>query len=326
MQPPVLPAAFCDRLCEIYPATATRDDAEDTLASMVSPKCCGFRINRLRYTGTPEALLTSLRQEGLNPQPLASLPGAYWVGAAERSQLAHSQAAQTAQIYLTNPSSQLAAAVLAVEPGEEVLDLAAAPGGKTLQLAEKMQNQGRIGAVEVVKQRFHRMRANLERHGVTLAECYLQDGRSVGAKCPERFDRVLLDAPCSSEARFRSGEPKSFRHWSDRKIRDCSHKQNGLLRSAFRCLKPGGILVYSTCSFAPEENELCIHRLLRKFPDARLLPVCIELDRFRPGLTQWRGKELHQSLSATRRVIPDRHWDGFFLARITKVAPSQSGR
>jgi 16S rRNA (cytosine1407-C5)-methyltransferase len=108
----------------------------------------------------------------------------------------------------------LAPLALAPRPGETVLDLAAAPGGKTLQLAALMQNSGRLSAVEAVKGRFFRLRANLERGGVTNARTFLMDGRAVGRKCPEMFDRVLLDAPCSSEARFSRLDPRSWAHWS----------------------------------------------------------------------------------------------------------------
>lgn len=95
-----------------------------------------------------------------------------------------------------------------------MLDLAAAPGGKTLQMAAMMQDRGRIAAVEAVRTRMFKLQANLRRHGPTIVKTYLTDGRTVGRKTPERFDRVLLDSPCSSEARFQRADPGSWRHWS----------------------------------------------------------------------------------------------------------------
>ena len=108
---------------------------------------------------------------------------------------------------------------------EEVLDLAAAPGGKTLAIAALMNNTGRIAAVEPIRGRFHRMQANLRRCGVSNVQFYQRDGRSVGRLVPERFDRVLLDAPCSSESRMRWLDQQSFEQWSLRKIRETQRKQ-----------------------------------------------------------------------------------------------------
>ena len=162
-------------------------------------------------------------------------------------------AASDGQIYIQNPSSYFAVATLAPNPEEEVLDLAAAPGGKTLAMAVRMQNTGRIAAVEPIRGRFHRMQANLRRCGVNNVQYYQRDGRSVGRAVPERFDRVLLDAPCSSESRMRWQDQQSFGHWSLRKVRRRSVSKEP---AAFAyAAQPGGEYVLHPC-FAPEENEL----------------------------------------------------------------------
>lgn len=225
-------------------------------------------------------------------------------------------------IYPMNPSSLVAARALDAQPGDEVLDLAAAPGGKSLVLASALtvdgEATGRLACVEPVKPRFHRLRANLERCGVRQVDTYLRDGRGVGRAVPERFDRVLLDAPCSSEARVRLDEPDSWRHWSPRKIKECARKQRGLLRSAFAALKPGGTLVYCTCSFAPEENEAIVEGLLTREPGARLVPVELTIDApTRPPVSAW-GRNRY-ALEHAHRVLPDALWDGFFIARIRKA-------
>ena len=153
--------------------------------------------------------------------------------------------------------------------GEEyILDLGAAPGSKTLQLAELMGNQGRIWAVESVRGRFFRLRDNLARHGAENVQIHLADGTRIWRRHSERFDRVLLDAPCSSEGRFHADAPKTYAYWSQKKIAEASRKQRRLCYSAVQCLKPGGVLVYSTCTFAPEENEAIINRVLRQFAGA----------------------------------------------------------
>lgn len=252
-----------------------------------------------------------------NPcEPVPGLEGCFLVPPAERASLLADPAVTAGHVYPINPSSVLAANALTVDESMEVLDLAAAPGGKTLLLAIAMNNRGRIAAVEAVKGRFHRMRANLERCGVRNVQAYLADGRSIGRKVPERFDRVLLDAPCSSEARIRLDDPGSYAHWKPRKVKEAARKQRGLIRSAFAALKPRGELLYCTCSFAPEECELIVDYLLNAEPAARLLPL--NHTPGRSGLRSWAGRDLKDSLDGCRRILPDGTYDGFFLARIGK--------
>ena len=145
----------------------------------------------------------------------------------------------------------------------------------------------------------------------------------MGALTPERFDRVLLDAPCSSEARFDLNDPDSMAHWSPGKVREVAHKQKRLLLSAIHALKPGGVLVYSTCSFAPEENECIVHAALHKLGDAvEVTPVEIPV-LHQPGLTEWDGKMLNPQLAHSVRVLPDSLVDGFYLARLVKQRSTQ---
>lgn len=249
---------------------------------------------------------------------LPDLDDCFTLPARDRDALMVHPAVEAGAAYPMNPSSVLAVRALGAQPGQEVLDLAAAPGGKTLQLAIAMENQGRIAAVEVVKGRFHRMRANLARCGVSSVEFYLADGRTIGRKVPARFDRVLLDAPCSSESRIRLHEPASYRHWSARKTREMVRKQRGLIRSAYLALKPGGELIYCTCAFSAEENEGVVDYLLQRAPEAELLEVDVPEGRSLAGLVSWRGKPLDPRLSACRRILPDTLFDGFFIARIRK--------
>ena len=238
----------------------------------------------------------------------------------QRRELSESEACLRGEIYLQNLSSMIPPLVLNPQSGERILDLAAAPGGKALQMAGMMANRGKISAVESVRGRFFRLRANLENHGAILVQTYLKDGIKVWRSCPEQFDRVLLDAACSAEGRFNVNEPSSYGYWSTKKIREMQRKQKRLLFSAVQCLKPGGTLVYSTCTFAPEENEVVVDSVLKRFGEALCLeelgkpPVAVQ-----EGLICWRNRGLHPDLQRAWRILPDGIMEGFFACRLRKL-------
>lgn len=310
-----LPPIFLQRLQTLFP----EPKLAGVIASFSQEKATAFRVNTLK-TSTGE-LKARLMAEGINTEFLPGLADALWLPATDRQRLTHSPLLTEGLLYIQNPSSMLAAWALGAEPGEEILDLAAAPGGKTLYLACQMQNQGRIAAVEAVKPRFFRLCANLKRCGVTIAQTYLKDGRQVGRLCPGRFDRVLLDAPCSAEAGFSTRDPTTYAYWKLRKIQEMQRKQYQLLCSAIDALKNGGVLIYSTCTFAPEENEEVIHKALLQFPgELTIEPLELPLGDSQPGLTQWGSDRFHPDLVHSVRVLPDGMMEGFFICRIRKGA------
>ncbi|MEM7077761.1 MAG: RsmB/NOP family class I SAM-dependent RNA methyltransferase [Pseudomonadota bacterium] len=257
------------------------------------------------------------------PGKRLALPASWYAGGGQAvfaapREFTHEALAGSGMVWIQNLASMFVVTQLGVQANEEILDLAAAPGGKTLAIAAAMGGAGRLAAVEPIKNRFHRMQANFARCGVEVA-CYQRDGRGVGKATPERFDRVLLDAPCSSQARMRWSAPASFAHWRRGKVKEMQRKQKSLLRSAYAALKPGGVLVYSTCSFAPEENELVVAHLLRK-TTAQILPLQDHGFEMVPGLSVFAGKALPSILSQTGHLLPSELVDGFYVARIAKPA------
>jgi len=283
------------------------------------PACVGFRVHTLR--GEEGEALKALRSAGLTPEPIPARRVAYSVPIEQRTALTHSPLCDAGALYVMNPSSMLAVEALDPQPGEEVLDLASAPGGKSLLIADQMQNEGRLACVEPVKGRFFRLKENLKRGGVSIAQLYQADGIQVGRKVPARFDRVLLDAPCSSEARVRLSDPDSWAHWSPRKVKETSRKQRKLLLSALQSVKVGGRVVYSTCALSPEENEGVISYALRRFEgEVEVRPHGLKALPQLTGRVEWPGLRIDPRCAQALRVSPDGLYDAFFLCVLTRHA------
>lgn len=298
---------FADRIVEIY----GESDAKRIFKALAtSGGLVCYWPNPLRQGGQELKLPGRPLHDGLTLR---------WCD--DRSLITQSEAAAKGQIYVQSASSFYAVEMLDLRENMEVLDLSAAPGGKTIAMAARMNNTGRIAAVEPIARRFHRLRANVERCGVTNVDFYQRDGRGVGRAVPGRFERVLLDTPCSSEARIRWDNPLTYRHWRLKKLKETQRKQKALIMSAFQALKPGGVLVYCTCSFAPEENELVMAHLLRR-TDAEIDPLTTKVEGIplRSGLTRWRRRQMPDALAGTLRIFPDTPWDGFYIARVRKPA------
>ena len=314
-----LPAEFLSRVERLWPAPRL----DGWRRSLRAPPAAAFRVNTLM--AAEEEAVAELRRDGISPQPLEWPPGAWVAPPEQRRALVDSGAAREGRVYVQNPSSMVPVLLLDPRPGEEILDLAAAPGGKTVQIAGLMENRGRIAAVDSVKGRFHRLRRNLERCGVTIARTYLADGSGVGRKVPERFDRVLLDAPCTSEGRFRAGDPASFRYWGPKKIRDMARKQKSMAISAVRALKPGGVLVYCTCTLAPEENEAIVDGLLERWGEIlEVEPLDLPEPFTAPVLREWEGRDFHPGVERCARLAPDETREGFFVARLRKRGSAEA--
>jgi 16S rRNA (cytosine1407-C5)-methyltransferase len=308
-----LPPAFLERLRLILP----QQYYQSALASFAQPGRCTFRVNTLKTTIA--GCISDLRLLGLELRPWEFIAEGFSVAAEQREALVYAAAHQRGEIYIQNYSSMVPPRLLKVEPGQEVLDLAAAPGGKTLHLAAIMGDRGRLAAVELVKRRFHRLRHNVERSGASIVHLYCKDGSVVGRQVPGRFNRVLLDAPCSSESRFTLAQPKSWSYWSENKIAQMQRKQKQLLYSAVLAAKPGGLIAYSTCSFAPEENELVVAHVLKKFAgQLSLEEIDLPIANTMAGLGQWRGREINPALQRAVRILPTATMSGFFVCLLRK--------
>ena len=221
--------------------------------------------------------------------------------------------------YIQQGSTGVAAPLLAPRPGERVLDLCAAPGGKTTHIADLMQDRGCIVAVDRNENRIRALLGNMYRTVHPNVLVVAGDGRSLpdGAL----FDRVLVDAPCSAEGTLRrkGGKPRGQTAKFRRQV---PLRQEALLRRAIALTRPGGTILYSTCTFAPEENEAVVDRVLKDAP-VTLEPITIEAPHA-PGLTSFEDQQFDRSLAGACRIYPH-HFDsgGLFLARLRRIGGNE---
>ena len=210
----------------------------------------------------------------------------------------------------------------APEPGEWVLDLAAAPGGKATHLASLMQNEGLLVVNEVTQGRVRALGENLERCGVRHALITSERVEKLAARWGAVFDRVLLDAPCSGEGMFRKSD-EARAQWREYLVKSCAVRQTELLGDAAQLVKPGGVLVYSTCTFAPEENEKVVAAFLGNHPGFELLPL--ELSGASPGRPDWTTAPA-KGLERTARFWPHLSpGEGHFIAKLKRISGRTAG-
>ena len=290
------------------------------LSWLAEPLPKSFRVNALK--AAPAGALSLLAEEGIHCVPAPWHPDAFVIDSTlERHALGNTLAHFLGQIYVQDLASLLP--VMALEPhlkpladstsAAPVLDACAAPGSKTSQLAAALENRGAIAANDPSWQRVKALKSNLERLGVANTLITNLDLR----RFPRyEFQAILLDAPCSSEGTVRKSimNTRPQQHPEPARL---AALQKQLLARAFALLAPGGALVYSTCTLAPEENELVVASLLEAQPGAHLEPVKIEGAPLAPGVTEWQGQELPE-LEKARRLWPGPHWGGFFLAMLRK--------
>jgi NOL1/NOP2/sun family putative RNA methylase len=213
--------------------------------------------------------------------------------------------------YVQDLSSCIAVDALEVEPDQSVLDIAAAPGGKTTMMAQRMNNTGSIVALEPSTRRARSMSFNLARCGVANT-CVLLHGGDKAAALGTKFDRVLLDAPCSCEGVIAKDVTRKTSH-EPSDVEFCSNMQETLIETAASAVRPGGILVYSTCSFAPEENEAVVKSLLDRRSGISIEPIGFGSS----GLSSFHGVGFGDAMKNTRRLYPHIHdTTGFFIAKL----------
>ena len=283
-----------------YSQVLGQEDLEKLLEFIFKPLRKSIRINTLKAdVGRVKNLL---EEKGYRLERIPWVEEGFWVEGEGLGKLVEHA---IGLFYIQDASSMVPPVALQPQPGEVVLDMASAPGGKSIHIAGLMKNSGVLVMNEPLLHRLKIMVGNIERMGVTNAAVTQLRGNAFGWRLPNFFDRVLLDAPCSAEGSTRK-EPDFFKRlWNLSFIRRAQNVQRDLITSGIHCLKPGGVLVYSTCTMTPEENEEVLEHALKAF-SGKIEVERIELPGLRtyPGVRSFEGKTYSQEVEKIARIWP----------------------
>jgi len=302
-----LPAEFIEFLYAEFSAGT----ADKMLYSFMGDRYTTLRVNTIKYD--INSLMEYFKRENIKFDRVPWYKDALIIKNADERDLEKLDIYKNGYIYIQSLPSMIPPLVLDPKPGEKILDMTAAPGSKTTQMAAMMNNNGYILANELDKIRCERLKYNVELQGAKIVEVINGRGEQLGEKYNEEFDRVLLDAPCSGEGRFNINDVKSYRFWSVKEVNRLSNLQKKLLTSAFKALKKGGILVYSTCTLNKKENEEVVDWALKNL-DLEILDIDLKIN----GAIRAFDDGFNKNLSKAIRVLPSKELEGFFICKFRK--------
>lgn len=261
-----LPEAFTSRMHTFFEEKGRLSEEADFFASYEKDPVHGIRWNRLKIT--PETYDVYMKKMDLPSESVAWCDGGFYTPdiSLGKDPYYHSGA-----YYIQEPSAMLPASVLGTRPGEFVLDMCAAPGGKATRIAEDLKGQGLLVANEINAERSRALLRNLERCGAGNVVILNEDPKNMVKTFRSFFDRIIIDAPCSGEGMFRR-DPFAPKSWEKFGPSSCVPIQTNILEYAHEMLLPGGSIVYSTCTFGEAENEDRIHEFLSRHPEYEIIP------------------------------------------------------
>ncbi len=300
-------------MIERYLALWGEEDTLRFLEACEQPIRTSIRMNTLRMES--EKTVERLQKKRIELEKIPWLSNGYYADFEGHSTPGAFLEHMLGFYYVQGVPSMTTVEVLDPQPDETILDLAAAPGGKTTHIAQQMHNSGIVVAVEMDRRRISSLESNILRCGVTNAIVLRGDAKKVERLNLEP-DRILLDAPCSGEGLIPL-DPTRKTSKSMADVRFCATKEDELLDAAVTVLAPGGTIVYATCSIAPEENEYIVDEILKRHPDMKIVPI--PLDFGTPGYSEPFGVSLDESLKLSKRFLPHLHGtEGFFICKMIK--------
>ncbi len=299
-----LPMAFLEKMKAML-----KEEYDAFVKSYEEDRSQGLRVNTLKIS--KEEFLK------INPFTLMPIPwteeGFYYNNEERPGKHPYHEAGL---YYIQEPSAMAVGELLDPKPGERVLDLCAAPGGKTTHIAAKMKGRGFLLTNEIHPVRSKILSQNVERMGIKNTVVTNETPERLADRFESFFDRILVDAPCSGEGMFRK-DPDACREWSIGSVGVCAVRQNSILKCADKMLRPGGRIVYSTCTFSPEENEETISRFLKQNPYFEIEDIKV-YEGFEKGREDW-SKESNIDLSKTIRIWPHKvQGEGHYIAVLRK--------
>lgn len=308
-----LPLDFAARMKELL----GEDGFARYAASLDEPAVRAFRVN------TEKISLENFAQ--INPFSSEKIPYAQTGYYLNREKVGNHPFHHAGMIYVQDPGAMATAECVEVEPDWWVLDLCAAPGGKSSQLRNKLGEQGVLVSNEIVPSRCRILTGNVERLGFRNTATTCLDPARVARLFPEAFDLVMVDAPCSGEGMFRKDDT-AIREWSVENVLHCARRQAGILEHAVAALRPGGFLVYATCTFSLEENEMVVDAFLQAHPDFELIPVREAVRACTDDGIAFEGCHC-KNLTDARRFYPHKsRGEGQFMAVLHDTRPPRPRR
>lgn len=286
-----------------------KEDYETYAASLEKERVYGLRSNSLKIDEE------FLKKKGI--WKLQQIPwckeGYYYDGKERPSKHPYYYAGL---YYLQEPSAMTPGAMLPIEKGDKVLDICAAPGGKSTQLGAKLLQSGFLVSNDISATRTKALLKNIELFGIRNAIVTNEPPQKLESRFEQYFDKIIIDAPCSGEGMFRK-EPDVIKSWGEKMSDFCQTQQKAILESSAKMLQPGGMLLYSTCTFAPEENEQSIQDFLNSHEDFELLPLP-KIEGFENGHPEW-IENGQKELCYCKRLFPHKvEGEGHFLALLQK--------
>lgn len=326
-----LPESFLQSIRDLLDLAGMSNSYDDFIASYDKQTERGLRLNTLK-TGDlaslrklVEAIWSSENGDQTDPQPYLTVVPWSDDGYYYRSDLSvgRSLANRLGLYYIQEPSAMLPAQALGAQPGERVIDLCAAPGGKSARIAADLKGEGLLLSNDISSSRGRILVRNLEQLGVDNAVVTAADPVDLAKRWPAYFDRVLVDAPCSGEGMFRR-DPKAIASWSEYGPDSIIPIQRNILDAAFTLLKDGGTLIYSTCTFNRAENEQQIEDFMDRHPEMELIDlhaIFPEDSNLKRGINM---EDSSYDMSRSARIWPHRsRGEGHFCARLMKRMPSE---
>lgn len=310
-----LPDEFLSHIEQQLPAHL---DMDEFIASCKQPLRKSIRVNTLKIS--VKQFIDRAKKKGWKLTPVPWCDTGFWIDYDQSSEtpLGNTAEHMAGLYYIQEASSMMPATALFYlnqHPLNTVLDVAAAPGSKTTQIAAAMNNEGLLIANEFSASRVKILHSNIQRCGVRNIAITHFDGRVFGGWLPEQFDAILLDAPCSGEGAVRK-DADAMKNWSHESVLDIARTQKDLIESAFHALKPGGRLIYSTCTLSEEENQQVCHHLKQRFPDQVQFESLSGLfDGCQDALTEDGFLHVYPQCFDS---------EGFFIASIVKLASTEA--